>query len=164
MASRALSTQCVWVCVEAGGHTTRSLGKAPTSHWLLGVGQERACPSPSASPLSQPTPLYPSPIPSSAQGLFQVVECWEEFPTVSQAWSPPHIPRRPLFLLCPVWHVLPTWLMYSIILDFSEKLPGNSCPEGLSSIFLPGVALTDPFSSHLSACAVFLIINDGFDC
>lgn len=123
------------VCVEGAGHITR--------------GQERACPLPSATPLSQPTPLYLPPIPSSSQDLFQVVECWEEFPTVSQAWSPPHITRRPLFLVCPAWHVLPTWFMYSTISQRS---------------FLGIPALIDPSSSHLSPCAVFLIINDGFVC
>lgn len=52
----------------------------------------------------------------------------------------------------------PIWFICPIISDFSEKLPGNSFPEGLSSISLPGIALTDPSSSYLSPCAVFLII------
>lgn len=117
------------------------------------------CPS-----LSQPTPQYPRPIRCSAQDLLQVVDCWEEFPTVSQAWSLSRVPRRPLCHLCPVWPTLPTWLIYSVISDFSEKLPGNSCPEGPSSISLPGIALIDRPSSHLSPRAVFLIINDSFVC
>lgn len=160
----ACSVPRLSVCGGAGP-TTRSLRKAPRSHLLLGVGQERACLLPSASPLSQPPPLYPSPIQSSAQDLLQVVERWEEFPTMSQAWNPPHVPRRPLFHLCPVWHTLPTWLIYSIISDFSGELPGNSFfPKGLSSISFPTIALTDPSSTHLSPCFVFLIINDGFVC